>query len=88
MNILEGKVKEKLRSKEPFHQLVTAVAYGRKRALVAAGYNDGSVMVYEVRTGEAVHTFSFHTSAVTVLTFDSEATFPSHLAGIPPLQRQ
>lgn len=51
---------------------MTAIASSPNSKQLAVGYNDGTVKVFDVRSGEVVITFSGHKSAVSVLSYDKD----------------
>eukprot|EP01022_Parablepharisma_sp_SALTPOND_P019786 TRINITY_DN3426_c2_g1_i1.p1 TRINITY_DN3426_c2_g1~~TRINITY_DN3426_c2_g1_i1.p1 ORF type:complete len:964 (-),score=102.02 TRINITY_DN3426_c2_g1_i1:3822-6713(-) len=57
---------------EDFHQAVTFLARGKSRPVLAAGYADGSVLIYDPESLKMTQKFSFHSSAVTCLCFDKD----------------
>lgn len=75
MNILEGKISGKYIASDSSHEEVSAVACGNIRSILAVGYKDGSVIVYDIASYQILHKFSLHSSEVTVLTFDFDV-FP------------
>ena len=50
---------------------VTSLAASPDCQHVAVGYSNGTVRVFELRTGESNVTFSGHKSAVTALNYDN-----------------
>ena len=72
INILEGKVVGKMHGPEDFHEQVTTLVCGKKRPILAAGYNDGTIILFDPSNFKMVQKFSFHSSAVTALTFDTD----------------
>lgn len=56
---------------------VTYLASSPNKKYLAAGYSDGTVNVFDLKSGENVTSFSGHRGAVTCLTYDAEG---HHLA--------
>lgn len=53
---------------------VTTVAFEPESNLVAAGYDDGSIRLWDASSGTILSTFNGHKSAVSTLLFDSSGT--------------
>lgn len=53
---------------------VTAMVYNETTSIVAAGYDDGSIKVWDLMSGTVLINFQGHKSAITILQFDSEGT--------------
>lgn len=53
---------------------VTALLYHSATSIVAAGYDDGSIKVWDLMSGTVLINFQGHKSAVTILKFDNEGT--------------
>lgn len=53
---------------------VTALEYNQDSGIVAAGYDDGSIKIWDLMSGTVVINFQGHKSAITILQFDQEGT--------------
>ena len=53
-------------------QEVTRLARSPDKSHIAVGYNDGTICVFDLITGEKTITFSGHKSAVTALKYDQK----------------
>lgn len=53
---------------------VTALAYHPDTTIVGAGYDDGSIKIWDLISGTVLINFQGHKSAVTLLRFDNEGT--------------
>ena len=77
ISIYEGKVVAHLSDTEYLHGPVTVLAQGKSRSVLAAGHNDGSVLIYSPESFELKQRFSLHSSSVTYLCFDKEVLIQS-----------
>ena len=57
---------------EDFHEQVTAILCGKLKGVLAAGYHDGTVIMFDTSTFQILQKFSLHSSAITALTFDAD----------------
>ncbi len=89
INVLEGKILGRMTGPEDFHAQVTRLVCGRSRSVLAVGYSDGSVLIFDPSTYKMVQRFAFHSASVTALTFDDAVFLVAHPAiGVRALQRQ
>ena len=75
ISIYEGKIIGRMNGPEDLHQSVTCLALGKSRPLLAVGYADGSVLIYNPESYKMTQKYSFHTSAVTALCFDKDVIY-------------
>jgi len=73
--IWDLKKKEKLRILSPgekFHHEVTSIASNKAGSLVAVGYTNGCIKLFDTATGESEVTFSGHKNDVNCISFDDD----------------
>jgi len=73
--IWDLKKKEKLRVLSPgekFHYEVTSIASNKAGSLVAVGYTNGCIKLFDTATGDSEVTFSGHKNDVTCISFDDD----------------
>lgn len=51
---------------------ITIIAYEKTNDIVATGYSDGSIRVWDLKSGTVVVSFTGHKAAITALKFDSQ----------------
>lgn len=50
--------------------MVTAICASPNNRHLAAGYSDGTVLVYDLKSAEVISTFAGHRSEITALAYD------------------
>jgi len=75
IDIYEGKIQGKMIGPEDFHETATILAIAKSRSVLAVGYSDGSVLIYDTTNYNLLQRFSFHSGAITSLCFDKDVFF-------------